>query len=249
MYKVPIYASNGKLIQTIEAVSIPQISQDTATINSDQVSEMFSLPKNEVHRKPGPIDILIGINYPSFHTSETRVKNGLAVRKSPLGWVVFGVKSQGSSAETKPVLHVRFAPPVDISEFWKTETMGVSVSPCTCEAAKMSPQDRAEMKIIEESCTLEDNKWTLKYPWKRDPKELPNNYKQVVNKMESTERRLRSNPDYAKSYNSQIKEMEDMKFSRKLTNEEIEEWDGPVHYISHHAVVHPEKEYTHTNHV
>lgn len=38
LYKVPIYASNGKLIQTIEAVGIPQISQDTATIYSDQVS-------------------------------------------------------------------------------------------------------------------------------------------------------------------------------------------------------------------
>jgi hypothetical protein len=100
------------------------------------------------------------------------------------------------------------------------------------------------MKIIEESCSLEDNKWTMKYPWKRDPKELPDNYTHVVRRMESTERRLLSQPDHAESYNSQMKEMEDMTFSRKLTKKEIEEWKGPVHYISHHAVIRPEKRST-----
>jgi hypothetical protein len=35
-------------------------------------SEMFGLPKNEFHRKPGPIDILIGINYPTFHADENK---------------------------------------------------------------------------------------------------------------------------------------------------------------------------------
>ena len=58
------------------------------------------------------------------------------------------------SLEVKQVLRVRFAPPVDLSEFWITESMGVSVSPCTCEAAKMSAQERTEMKIIEKSCSL-----------------------------------------------------------------------------------------------
>ena len=62
--------------------------------------------------------------------------------------------------------------------------------------------------------------------------------------MESTERRLLSQPDHAESYNSQMKEMEDMTFSRKLTKKEIEEWKGPVHYISHHAVIRPEKRST-----
>lgn len=244
LYKVPVYTSNGKTFQTIEAVGIPQISHDTTTINADQVSKVFDIPKNEFRRKPGPIDILVGINYPAFHVGETKVKKGLAARKSPLGWVVFGVKSQSSTPKAKQVLNIRFAPPVDISEFWKTDSMGVSVSPCTCEAAKMSPEERAEMKIIEESCNLEGNKWTMNYPWKKDPKQLPNNYTQVVKKMETTERRLRSKPDYAESYNSQITEMEEMRFSRKLTKKEIEEWDGPVHYISHHAVIRPEKKST-----
>ena len=33
LYKVPIYAANGRAIQPIEAVGTPQISHDTTTIN------------------------------------------------------------------------------------------------------------------------------------------------------------------------------------------------------------------------
>ena len=125
--------------------------------------------------------------------------------------------------------------------------MGLSVSPCTCEAAKMSLQESAELKLVEDSCELQGNKWIMKYPWRRDPSSLPDNYVQVLNKLESTERRLMKQPDHASSYDSydmQIKEMEDMKFSQKLTEQEKSKWEGPVHYIAHHAVLRPEKKTT-----
>ena len=41
-----------------------------------------------------------------------------------------------------------------------------------------------------------------------------------------------------------MKEMLEMKFSRKLTKEEDGNYQGPVHYIPHHAVVRPEKKST-----
>ena len=51
-------------------------------------------------------------------------------------------------------------------------------------------------------------------------------------------------PDHANSYNAQIKEMEEMKFSRKITEQEKKDWTGPVQYIAHNAVVRPEKKST-----
>ena len=77
--------------------------------------------------------------------------------------------------EAKEVLLVRLVEPVDITEFWKTESMGVCVSPCTCEAAKMSSEERVELKLIEDSCELEGSKWRMKYPWKKDASSLPEN--------------------------------------------------------------------------
>ena len=220
VYKVPLYADSGKLIQTIQAVGISQISEYSPKLDMDHISSVFEIPTDKLYRKEGPIDLLIGINYPRFHVGETKVTDGLVARRSPLGWVIFGSNSDGAQPETKQVLHVRLAEPVDLTEFWKTESMGVSVSPCTCKATKISLQERAEMKMIEESCQLQGDKWIMQYPWKRDPSCLPNNYVQVLKKLESTEQRLMKQPDHANSYNAQIKEMEEMKFSRKLTEEE-----------------------------
>lgn len=84
----------------------------------------------------------------------------------------------------------------------------------------------------------------MKYPWKRDPSCLPNNYVQVLKKLESIERRLMKQPDHANSYNAQIKEMEEMKLSRKITEQEKKDWTGQGHYIAHQAVVRPEKKRT-----
>ena len=77
--------------------------------------------------------------------------------------------------------------------------------------------------------------------WKKDGSSLPENYAQVLKKLESTEQRLMKKPEHAHSYDMQVKEMEDMEFSRKLTEKEKSEWKGPVHYLAHHGVLRPEK--------
>ena len=41
-----------------------------------------------------------------------------------------------------------------------------------------------------------------------------------------------------------MKEMEQMNFARKISPEEATEYRGPFHYISHHAVIRPEKKST-----
>ena len=76
----------------------------------------------------------------------------------------------------------------------------------------------------------------MKYPWKRDLSSLPDNYAQVLNKFESTERFIKQ-PKHALSYDMKVKEMEEIKLSSKLTVKEKSEWKGPVHYPAQHAVL------------
>ncbi len=244
MYKVPVYTHEGKRVQVIQAIGISHISDDVTNVNLRRISDTFGIPIDQLKRKSGPVDLLVGINYPHFHVGETRIKHGLAVRKSPLGWVAFGADEEPTQSSSHQVMNVRLATPVDLTEFWKTESMGVSISPCQCPPNKMTPEEQKGLKLIEDSCHLEKKKWTVNYPWKKNPQLLPNNYSQVLKKMESTERRLSKQPDHAESYDEQMKEMEEMKFSRKLTKDEIDEWKGPVHYVAHHAVVRPEKKST-----
>ena len=219
LYKVSIFGDNDKMMQTIQAIGIPEISEDTTSLYLRKMETVLGIPSAKFRRKAGPIDLLIGINYPLFHLGETKAKVGLVARRSPLEWVVFGSNSEDSLLEGKQVFHVRLADPIDLIEFWKTESMGVAVSPCTCEVAKMSPEEAVKLKLIEESSKLQGSKWIIKYPWKRDPNCLPDNYSQVVKKLESTERRLKKNPERAKMYNKQIKEMEEMNFCQKAVND------------------------------
>lgn len=118
--------------------------------------------------------------------------------------------------------------------------MGVSVKPCNCHTEKLSQIERKEAKIIEDSCEKVDNQWLIPHPWKRNPRELPDNKVQAFLKLEATERRLLKTPEQAKAYDLQMVEMKQLQFARKLTEEETKRYTGPVHYISHHEVLRPE---------
>ena len=52
------------------------------------------------------------------------------------------------------------------------------------------------------------------------------------------------NPASAKEYDKQITEMAELNFARKLSEDEVRNHQGPVHYIAHHEVFTPEKKST-----
>ena len=140
--------------------------------------------------------------------------------------------------------HVRCSNPMDMTDFWTTESMGVEGKMCSCDSKKLSPIDAYEAKIIEDSCKKIGNQWLIPYPWVKNAAELPDNRTQAERKLEATERRLAKNPNHAEAYNKQMGEMSEMNFCRKLSNEELESYKRPVHYISHHEVVRPKKKST-----
>ena len=231
LYKMTLYNKNNFPVQAINAIGIPQISDDVTNIDVDLISKKFRVPAEKLRRKPGPIDILVGINYPKLHVGETTIKDGLVLREGPLGYVVFGMKEGHCDENSKQVMFVRVANPVDITDIWKTESMGVNAQPCTCRADEMSKEERKELTIIEQSCKLQGNRWEMSYPWKQDARLLPNNYDQVLKKLETTERRLRNNMQHAESYDKQIKEMERVGFRKKVVTRRITvlHWPSALH--------------------
>ncbi|PFX31942.1 hypothetical protein AWC38_SpisGene3228 [Stylophora pistillata] len=127
--------------------------------------------------------------------------------------------------------------------------MGVEVKPCVCEADKLKQAERVEAEIISKSCEKMGNQWKVPYPWKKNPMLLPDNKPLAMKRLESTERRHKKDPEQGVAYDKQMEEMNEMKFSKKLSNEEIKNFKGPVHYIPHHAVIPPEKKSTPNQHV
>ena len=243
VYKVPVASPDNTQMFSIKAIGIPCISEEVSAVQIRPIAEILGLENEKLRRGHGPIDLLIGIDHAQMHTGQTRQTGQIVARKTPLGWVVFG----GSSEDTQKngrLCHVRVAAPVEMSDFWATETMGVAVKPCVCDADKLSQTEREEAKLIEESCIKVGSQWMIPYPWRKDPNLLPDNRDLAMKRLESTERRLKKSPEQTEAYCKQMAEMESMKFARKLSKEEQDAYQGPVHYIPHHAVLRPDKKST-----
>ena len=148
------------------------------------------------------------------------------------------------------ILHVKN---VRVEDFYEMETMGVECSPkcgscrcgkCPIGGKQYTLQEERELHQIEEGLTLRDGRWEAKYPWIRDPVELPNNKVAAIAMLKSTERRLAKNNKHSEVYCSQIQDMIERGIARKLSQSEINSYKGPIFYLSHHEVIKPDSEST-----
>ena len=94
--------------------------------------------------------------------------------------------------------------------------------------------DAESVQLAERNC---DGYGLAKYPWIRNPNNLPNNYEQAARCLEHIEKRLSRDKEYAKKYSDQIDDMLARGVARKLSEKENDTYDGPVFYIAHHAVI------------
>ncbi|XP_033107232.1 uncharacterized protein LOC117109097 isoform X2 [Anneissia japonica] len=173
IYETRIRPMNSKQECIIKAIGIPSISEDVAEIGVADIAKWFKIKMEDVHREHGSIDLLIGIDYPNMHVGETRNAGNLIARRSPLGWVIFGTVAGDQTSNS--VLHVKFSTPVDLTDFWSTESMGVTVKSCFCKADKIGSVEAGEAKIISNSCTKLGDQWLIPYPWIKDPNQLLDN--------------------------------------------------------------------------
>ena len=243
IYKIPVRSvKNHSQTYVITAIGLPSISDDIKEVDVTDIAAKLKIDMQDIHRGSGSIDLLIGIDHSRLHGGETRETDQFTARKSPIGWVLFG--SRGLDASTQgTVLHVQMTSPVKLTDFWNTESMGVQTN-CNCTPTCMSKIGQEEYDIISKSCEKVGNQWRVPYPWRKDPNLLPDNYSQAEKVLRATENRLAKNEEHAKVYNQQMEEMVEMGFARKLTEEEICKYKGPIHYVSHHAVIRPEKKST-----
>ena len=117
---------------------------------------------------------------------------------------------------------------------------------CPMPGHTFSFQEEAELKLIREGLEYDSKNecWISKYPWKFDPSTLPDNYSATLCTLRSLEKKLQKDEVKANIYQGQILDMIERKVARKLSDEEIAEYKGPVYYISHLGVENPKSKST-----
>ena len=138
---------------------------------------------------------------------------------------------------------------VNIENFFDTEALGVECTPkcgsCRCGQCPIGGKsytlkEERELRLIEEGLEHKDDHWVAQYPWIRDPNQLPDNKEFALRRLKAIEKRLKEDEAQFKKYAEQIDDMISRGVARKLTRKELDEYTGPVHYLSHHEVIKPE---------
>ena len=103
--------------------------------------------------------------------------------------------------------------------------------------ANHSRKEERELDQIEKGLSFHGDHWEAKYPWRKDPNLLPDNYDYTLKALVGTEKRLKRDIEWRKKYCEQMMDMVNRKVARKLDKEELRKYNGPIHYIAHRAVV------------
>ena len=224
----------------------------------DRVAHLFNKVKlSELNRaKEGKVDCLIDYEYAAFYPIRKQACGHLLILENRFGYVIGGSHPRLKKNTRKLVQHaaVHFAS-ASVEDFYIMENISAERTPkcgsCRCGhchpvGKNMSLKDEREYNLIESNLTYlpEKERWLASYPWICDPSELPDNKPAAFAKLKMMEKGLLSNSKHADLYRHQIDDMVKRGVASKLTDDEIQSYDGPMHYIAHHAVLKPDSEST-----
>ena len=273
IYKVPITDLTGTE-WTIEACGINEITSDITEADTAFIARLFGVEEWEIDRPTGKVDLLIGADHSSMIPEVVRTIDNLQLMQNNFGVCVRGshpVMTRNIGAQsflTVKINHMTVAAEVNdiiprysenlskqLNDFFSIENFGTSCIPrcsgCKCGKCSLSGEhslrEEAELKQIEEGLGYDslNGYWIASYPWIKDPNKLPNNVSLAYGRLKSTERRLiKLGSDYSQKYNDQILDMVHRGVARKLNIDELNNYNGPVHYLPHHEVHKPDSSST-----
>ena len=176
------------------------------------------------------------------------------------GWVVGGQLENPSAGYVAPTLSTQaftarcakifVAPEPGITpDFWECDQLGVNI-PAKCDRCRHCLQsgecseahaghtlkEQAELALIKANTRLENGQIWCDYPFIKDPVCLPNNRGAAIAVAEKVRKGL-IRDNLLEAYDEQIQQILDRKAAVKLSKQEMEDYQGPAQYISHHAVL------------
>lgn len=214
------------------------------------------MSKDDIMRPAGPVDVLIGYEYAAYHPQRTQNVGHLLLLQNRFGLCIGGTHpSIKDEIKKHDLSYSRVQHVIKVEDFYKIENLGnecvLHCGSCKCGhcavgSKNCSIKDEKELELIEKNMKFdaEDNRWLAEYPWIKDPADLPDNRRVALFMLYSTERRLGKNTQHATVYDNQVRDMVQRGVAHKLTKEELINYKGPIHYISHHEVLKPDSKST-----
>jgi len=194
----------------------------------------FAEPPSESHESL-PIDILIGLDYYYDIIKPERIdlNNGLTLLNSSVGFVCTGkvdltrsaMHQEGICLLTTSLPASETDPGMDLSRFWALEDLDLNET----------PDDDIAYKHFNESVEFENNRYTVRWPWRPMDDELPTNYGLAAGRLNSLLNRLSSQSNLREQYNAVLQDQ----LAKGIIEEVAHDSGGNIHYLPHHCVLKP----------
>ena len=97
-------------------------------------------------------------------------------------------------------------------------------------------KEQAELKLISDNVKVENGQVHVTYPFIKNPSCLPNNRRVAVKIAEKLWKSLERDK-LLQTYNEEMKKYVERGTFVKLSREEMDSYEGPQQYITHHAVL------------
>ena len=184
------------------------------------------------------VNLLIGLDCPDLlrSTEERSGKRGEPfARRTPLGWAINGPMGF-APGKLRRSHFVSQAAPLErnLERLWEMEGT-------YSEDEGMSVADRRMIEVWEQSLTVDDGHYTMDIPFKDVDQKLTNNRKMAEKRIESLQRRLKSDEQLKQKYVTEMKRLLNRGYAEPVPEDELGRADGKVWYLPHQPVINPKK--------
>ena len=101
--------------------------------------------------------------------------------------------------------------------------------------------DKQAMELMEQSCKLENNRYVIGLPWKKNKSLLPGNRPLAETRLRSLEKSLSKNKENARMYYEVISQYTANNWTIPISEEDLKADTKPVYYLPHQGVYRPGK--------
>ena len=245
-------ADNRQPLGTIKTFTVGHVTGDIDVINWNEHKNSWphleNIPFPKIAR-PKTVDLLIGLNDEALdlHSSLQEVHGtpGQPIaRLTPLGWTCIGrvpssnKRNECFMASISYSYHCSYQNDslTDIlKRTWEIDSQGLT-------STDMSPKDVKIDKRTEETIRLENGRYQIGIPWKKDEPRLPQNWHMAANRLQTIEKALMKKPKVAQEYGRIIHDYEHKGYVRRVTNDDDTHGGGWL--LPHFPVVRLDKETT-----
>ena len=132
--------------------------------------------------------------------------------------------------------------PAESNDFFTTEQLGTVAEPkcgscrcgkCPVPGSRYSFREESELKLIEENLSYSEANgyWVARYSYLYPRESLKGTREVALQSMLSTERSLTRKGDWGTVYQRQIEDMLERGVARRIPDDELQAYDGPVNYL------------------